>query len=124
MRSDARCAIMSAIGHFLTQIGVASAHPAAFLVVIAFTVAWLIFQPETLDWHGIATLATWTMTLFIQRAEHRDTQAIQAKLDELLRASAAARGELADLDERDAEEIERYREREKHGGGANPGQPA
>jgi low affinity Fe/Cu permease len=26
------------------------------------------------------------MTLFIQRAEHRDTQAIQAKLDELLRA--------------------------------------
>jgi low affinity Fe/Cu permease len=25
------------------------------------------------------------MTLFIQRAEHRDTQAIHAKLDELLR---------------------------------------
>ncbi|MDW6020275.1 hypothetical protein SAZ10_00700 [Mesorhizobium sp. BAC0120] len=25
------------------------------------------------------------MTLFIQRAEHRDTQALQAKLDELLR---------------------------------------
>jgi low affinity Fe/Cu permease len=24
-------------------------------------------------------MATWTMTLFIQRAEHRDTQAIQAK---------------------------------------------
>jgi low affinity Fe/Cu permease len=36
--------------------------------------------------YAIATLATWMMTLFIQRSEHRDTQAIHAKLDELLRS--------------------------------------
>jgi low affinity Fe/Cu permease len=35
------------------------------------------------------------MTLIIQRAEHRDTQAIHAKLDELLRAEGGARNELS-----------------------------
>lgn len=49
------------------------------------------------------------MTLFIQRAEHRDTQAIQAKLDELLRAQEGARAELSGLDEREPEEIEAHR---------------
>jgi low affinity Fe/Cu permease len=39
------------------------------------------------------------MTLVIQRAEHRDTQAIQAKLDELLRANSDARTELTRIDD-------------------------
>jgi low affinity Fe/Cu permease len=38
----------------------------------------------TFNWCAIATLAAWFMTLVIQRAEHRDTQAIHAKLDEIL----------------------------------------
>jgi low affinity Fe/Cu permease len=70
----------------LTKLGVLTAHPAAFLVVGAYVALWLAFSASTFDWHGAATVATWLMTLFIQRAEHRDTQAIHAKLDELLRA--------------------------------------
>lgn len=66
----------------LTNLGAISAKPFAFLTVIAYGGLWLIFQRETLDWHGIATLATWMMTLFIQRSEHRDTQALHAKLDD------------------------------------------
>jgi low affinity Fe/Cu permease len=54
------------------------------------------------------------MTLFIQRAEHRDTQAIHAKLDELLRAESRARDELTELDKQEPEEIETQREREQH----------
>jgi low affinity Fe/Cu permease len=50
------------------------------------------------------------MTLFIQRAEHRDTQAIHAKLDELLRAEGKADDELATLDRREPEEIEKHRD--------------
>ena len=46
-----------------------------------------------------------------QRAEHRDTQAIHAKLDELLRASGRARNELAWLDDKEPETIEQHRER-------------
>ena len=53
------------------------------------------------------------MTLFIQRAAHRDTQAIQAKLDELLRAHGEARSELAGLDAEEPEDIEARREAEQ-----------
>ena len=48
----------------------------AFLVLIVYAVLWFVFKPETFEWHAGATLATWAMTLVIQRAEHRDTQAI------------------------------------------------
>lgn len=95
----------------LTELGVMSGHPAAFSILIAYAVAWVVFDRQSLDFHGAATLFTWMMTLFIQRAEHRDTQAIQAKLDELLRANDAARTELTHLDKRTAEEIEAHRER-------------
>ena len=53
------------------------------------------------------------MTLFIQRAEHRDTQAIHAKLDELLKVNVDARNELMGVDDKDAEEVEKERERMK-----------
>ncbi len=59
-------------------------------MIFAFVGAWLIFEPETFDWHGIPTIAVWIMTLFIQCAEHRDTQSIQAKLDEPLHAHKLA----------------------------------
>jgi low affinity Fe/Cu permease len=49
------------------------------------------------------------MTLLIQRAEHRDTQALQAKLDELIRATSAARDEVAEIDDKEPEEIEKER---------------
>jgi low affinity Fe/Cu permease len=45
----------------------------------------------------------------IQRVGHRDTQAIQAKLDELLHVQAAARNELTRIDEQEPEEIEKHR---------------
>ena len=64
--------------------------------------------PETFGWGAIATLATWMMTLFITRTEHRDTQAIHAKIDELLRTHGEARSELTRLDEQDVEEIEAH----------------
>jgi low affinity Fe/Cu permease len=56
-------------------------------------------------------IAAWFMTLIIQRAEHRDTQAIHAKLDELLRAEGRARSELAQLDDEEAIEAQRAQER-------------
>src|SRR5438477_443568 len=48
-----------------------------------------------------------SMTLVIQRAEHRDTEAIHAKLDELLQADSAANNKVMRIDDKDAEEVER-----------------
>ena len=84
-----------------TAVGNLTSHRAAFLVVILYGVFWLLFEPSTFDWHAIATLIVWTMTLFIQRADRRDTLAIHAKLDELLKATREARTELASIDERE-----------------------
>ena len=93
----------------LTRIGTWTSHPTAFVVVALYALAWLIFAPEEINWHSVATIATWLMTLFIQRAEHRDTQAIQAKLDELLRSHSGASNELTHIDRKEPEEIERER---------------
>jgi len=97
----------------LTTIGVATARPAAILVVPAYAVGWAYFEPETFDWHACAVLAAWAMTFLIQRAAHRDTQAIHAKVDELLREHPRARSELEHVDEDEPEEIERHRRREQ-----------
>jgi low affinity Fe/Cu permease len=97
----------------LTRLGELAAHPAAFGIVALYAAAWFLFSPTTFGWGAIATLATWMMTLFITRTEHRDTQAIQAKLDELLRSHGDARDELTTIDEKDVEEIEAHREKER-----------
>lgn len=75
------------MGHFLTRLGVYTANPVAFLVLVVYGALWYVLKPETFEWHAVATLATWAMTLVIQRAEHRDTQAIHAgACDKILRA--------------------------------------
>ena len=97
----------------LTRLGALMAHPTAFIILVCYVGAWLIFDRQNFDWHAVATIATLLMTLFIQRAEHRDTQAIHAKLDELLRAEGRARSELAQLDEEEPEVIEQHRSEER-----------
>jgi low affinity Fe/Cu permease len=103
---------------WLTNIGVLTAHPAAFAIFALYAIAWITLG-NGLEWHSLATLATWGMTLLIQRAEHRDTQAIHAKLDELLKANRHADNELMSIDDEEAEEVERERKnvRQRQGGG-------
>ncbi|AMA57807.1 MULTISPECIES: low affinity iron permease family protein [unclassified Bradyrhizobium] len=98
---------------WLTEIGVATARPAAFAVFLIYGIAWIAVG-NGLEWHSFATLATWGMTLVIQRAEHRDTQAIHAKLDELLKV--AGREHVMTVDDEDAEEVESQREEIRRSG--------
>ena len=100
-----------AIQAFLTTAGTWLARPAAFGFVLAYLVLWLIFDRASLDFHGVIAFITLCMTLFIQRSEHRDTQAIQAKLDELLRTQGDARNSLTRIDDQQPEQIEAHREK-------------
>ncbi len=84
-------------------VGQVTGHPAALAVVLCFAVLWLVFDRQHFDFNAVATLAVWIMTLMIQRANRRDTLALHAKLDELLRVDNAARSELARLDEKEPE---------------------
>jgi len=101
--------------HLLTDAGTWLARPAAFLVVVAYVAVWLIFDRASFNWHEILTLATLCMTLFIQRSEHRDMQAVHAKLDELLRAHGEGRAELRRLDDKEPEQVEAFREKAQGG---------
>ncbi|MDX8450872.1 low affinity iron permease family protein [Mesorhizobium captivum] len=96
----------------LTSIGTLTSRPVAFLVLLAYAALWSVFDRESLNWHGAATLFTWAMTLFIQRAEHRDTQAIHAKLDEMLRSNSSA-SNITRIDDEEPEEIEKHRNRKQ-----------
>jgi len=87
----------------LTIAGRWLSRPWAVGAVVVYALTWLILDPGSLDWHGVVSLATLLMALFIQRSEHRDTQAIHAKLDELLRVNGDARNKLATLDDREPE---------------------
>ena len=44
------------MGHLLTRLGVYTASPVAFLVLIAYAGLWYILKPETFEWHAVATL--------------------------------------------------------------------
>ena len=98
--------------HWTTWLGGAAAHPAAFAVVVVYALAWLVFDRERFDFNAIATLIVWVMTLFISRSNRRDTLAIHAKLDELLRSDENADAELATLDEKEPEAIVKHRDAE------------
>jgi low affinity Fe/Cu permease len=103
--------------HWTTHIGQAAGHPAAFVIVIVYALLWLAFDRATFGWNAVATLAVWTMTLFIQRTNRRDSLALHAKMDELLRVNQQARSELVHLDEQEPEAIERHRSVEVHKAG-------
>ena len=106
----------------LTEIGTWTSRPTAFLIVVAYAAAMALIAPEEINWHSVATLITWLMTLFIQRAEHRDTQALHAKLDELLRANGKARDQLTDLDDKEPEQVEAFRDKAR--ASSSPDRPA
>jgi low affinity Fe/Cu permease len=95
----------------LTNAGTWLSRPWVVGAAILYAVLWLIFDRSSFDWHGVASLATLFMTLFIQRSEHRDTQAIHAKLDELLRVNGDARNQLTSLDDKEPEQVEAFRTR-------------
>src|SRR3954466_13789027 len=97
---------MEKLQSLITAAGVWLARPAAFLAVFVYAVLWLIFDRESFDFHGAVALITLCMTLFIQRSEHRDTQAIHAKLDEVLRSLGKGDGRITKIDDDEPEHIE------------------
>ena len=53
------------IRQIVTRLGVLTSHPASFVIIGIYALCWAFLSPDSLDWHGVATLATWLMTLFI-----------------------------------------------------------
>ena len=106
--------LLTSVTQWTTVAGKIAGHPVGLLVILVYALAWRYFSPDTFEWNAIATLSVWAMTLVIQRTNSRDTLALQAKLDELLRSHPQARSELAWLDDEEPEHIEKMREIERN----------
>ena len=60
------------------------------------------------------TIVTFLMVFLIQNTQSRESEALQLKLDELLRAVTTARTSLVDLEELSEEELEHLHEEFRH----------
>jgi low affinity Fe/Cu permease len=87
-------------------------HPLTFAVACLSIVLWGVTGPFfgwSDTWQLVintgTTIVTFLMVFVIQNAQNRDTQALQLKLDELIRVTEAARNSLVGLEERPESEI-------------------
>ena len=92
--------------------------PSAFLLALAVIVAWGVTGPifRYSDTWQLAintgtTIVTFLMVLLIQNTQYRDAEAVQVKLDELLRSTRGAHNALLDLEELEDQELDEIRSR-------------
>jgi low affinity Fe/Cu permease len=98
------------------RIAVLAGRPMTFFLAVTLIVAWALVGPLfgfSDTWQLVVntatTIITFLMVFLIQNTQNRDTEAIQLKLDELIRATQGAHNALLHLEEMDDEQIERYR---------------
>jgi low affinity Fe/Cu permease len=92
--------------------------PGTFVLALLVIAAWVVTGPifhYSDTWQLVintsTTIVTFLMVFLIQNTQNRDTEAMQVKLDELIRATQGAHNALLDLEELDEEEILAFRKR-------------
>jgi low affinity Fe/Cu permease len=111
---------MASLGSGFDQLAQWTAHHAgrpstfavAFGVIVEWGVSGLIFQWSD-TWQLIintgTTIVTFLMVFLIQNTQNRDSEAVQLKLDELIRVNDKARNRLLRLEELTEEEMEQVK---------------
>ena len=87
--------------------------PLTFVLVVLLVIAWAVSGPFfdysdswQLTINTATTIVTFLMVFLIQATQNRDAEAIQIKLDELIRALDAADNGLLDLEDMEQETLD------------------
>ena len=101
--------IANKIAHFVGD-------PLAFVAALAIVIVWGVTGPifdYSDTWQLInntgTTIVTFLIVFLIQNSQNRDAAAMQAKLDELIRAVADARGQFIGIEHKTDREIQQIR---------------
>ena len=99
-----------------TRIASAAGQPLSFVLAFGLILVWGVSGPlfaYSDTWQLVintgTTIVTFLMVFLIQNSQNRDAAAMQAKLDEVIRALDSAREQFIGIEHRSAGEVEQIR---------------
>src|SRR6201982_3334900 len=114
--SDAESQATPLFARFARWVERQVGHSSTFMLAIAIVLLWAASGPVfgwSDTWQLVintgTTIVTFLMVFVIQNTQSRDTQAMQLKLDEMIRVNKIARNSLLNLEEMSDAEVERMK---------------
>ena len=111
--NPSRCSFFT---RFATATARFSGRPVTFIVAVLIIAVWGLTGPifhYSNTWQLIintgTTIITFLMVFLIQNTQNRDSEALHLKIDELIRATAAADNALLDVEELEERELDQMR---------------
>ena len=102
--------------HLATRVASWAGRPAAFVMALSIIIIWGLSGPVfgwSDTWQLVintgTTIVTFLMVFLIQNAQNRDAAALQAKLDEVIRAIEGARNEFIGIEHLTEDALDRIR---------------